>query len=1176
MASVDKNSNNINNINSSDYNSINTNSRHTTICRIKLRSYIVVNELVQEVKFHNSSITVMLNGRPNVFHFDGCYRLISANNSNVSCNDISYGTSNSYSNSSANNCSVGVVGTTVMNSNNSKNSGTVINSTTSINEETVVFGNAEEMLVELSNVVELITFGFNTTILLYDCSTLFSPLRNCYGNSNSNSAIGSNTGVTDIELTNFCDGYEGYLVNNVLQQLYEKLNSRIDTIAENTVTITLSCYELVDTQIRDLLDKCYDTNCSIFGNSNTNTINKSYRVRERSDHTVFVEGLVTVTVNSYLEFSTILEDALSRRLWLVKSMISSANGTGSTSNSSSTVVGVVGNVFVNVSITQSIDTSSTDKLHVGTSNNNNSNSATTIVKDSNRTKSTVNSSTITSTSTMEIVSLASTETLSYKNTKFETFSFLTAKDLRNEKVLLAINSNNNDTTENLVSKRNQLQNSLKSLTTLRRIVQILKEKSDRVEESAETNSDANSKHVPYRDSILTRLLQKSLEGNSFMVMISSVNERSESITRTLRFASEIGRLYNHLTVDDKYTNALYQVQLKKTKTTVTTTNIINSKKPALEVVADTDVDAGAYSKLNKFSSLFGELSGGLDSVIEQLEQIELAQNLSMQRLGLQIMQLPLQHKTESINVRGVNVETENVIDIDNSQNLRSDSSSIINEFHANEIHDIKSNDLLDSKSNIYAVDMHQSSSDFNNAANAKALDASDKGVSDISNFVKDNPDQFTNNNVPKEGEDNPQSQGKAEKASMIISTLPLAHPFPGKSYNFTLKQTESVASTSTSVNSSPLNGKGIGGKNLLPSVHTKIAYKDTLKPVVNSPAKRNSTSRSRKSEGTTGAKTDRIASDDKITAESGSKGSVNEHLDRKYPVVTSVIRLGTGSVAPQSDSNTGNRSGNISGQSISSDFQILNDQGNEAYTTPNSTDLHHTETTPQRSGPLAKSMQDFVVGILESPTTSSVKEKIKHVEFINEQAMQKVIAFPSIGINTNDHSLSSSYTGELIRIEGNNGITNNNSNGVQSSKLQINRTISPISVDSGSTSAFFQTNNIIKTKMPKITNSKSYTDLKTNNQKTIVHEDVLPIAVEVKLRNNSRGIKFGLEGDDDDSDDNLTDLERKFLRHVTTGQVSHAQRCILKEGVNIHVKNNFERLLYTYYILLFSNVFFIP
>ena len=45
---------------------------------------------------------------------------------------------------------------------------------------------------------------------------------------------------------------------------------------------------------------------------------------------------------------------------------------------------------------------------------------------------------------------------------------------------------------------------------------------------------------------------------------------------------------------------------------------------------------------------------------------------------------------------------------------------------------------------------------------------------------------------------------------------------------------------------------------------------------------------------------------------------------------------------------------------------------------------------------------------------------------------------------------------------------------------------------------------------------------------------------------------------DDDDDDGLTDEERKFLRQVATGNEEGAIDS-LDDGVNIHVKNTFER-----------------
>jgi hypothetical protein len=52
--------------------------------------------------------------------------------------------------------------------------------------------------------------------------------------------------------------------------------------------------------------------------------------------------------------------------------------------------------------------------------------------------------------------------------------------------------------------------------------------------------------------------------------------------------------------------------------------------------------------------------------------------------------------------------------------------------------------------------------------------------------------------------------------------------------------------------------------------------------------------------------------------------------------------------------------------------------------------------------------------------------------------------------------------------------------------------------------------------------------------------------------------RLQVEEDDDSGGDDLSESERRFLRQCAAGQVSQAEKS-LEMGVNVHVKNNFER-----------------
>ena len=71
--------------------------------------------------------------------------------------------------------------------------------------------------------------------------------------------------------------------------------------------------------------------------------------------------------------------------------------------------------------------------------------------------------------------------------------------------------------------------------------------------------EGNSKHIPYRDSKLTRLLQDSLGGNTKTVMIAAISPADynyEETLTTLRYASRAKHIKNKPRVNQDPKDAL--------------------------------------------------------------------------------------------------------------------------------------------------------------------------------------------------------------------------------------------------------------------------------------------------------------------------------------------------------------------------------------------------------------------------------------------------------------------------------------------------------------------------------------------------------------------------------------------------------------------------------------------
>ncbi|GAB6031638.1 Kinesin-like protein kif3a [Chamberlinius hualienensis] len=96
--------------------------------------------------------------------------------------------------------------------------------------------------------------------------------------------------------------------------------------------------------------------------------------------------------------------------------------------------------------------------------------------------------------------------------------------------------------------------------------------------------DGKSKHIPYRDSKLTRLLQDSLGGNTKTLMVSCISSADDSYDETLstlRYANRAKNIHNKPQINEDPKDALlrqYQEEIKRLKSLLT-----NQSLPTVEV-----------------------------------------------------------------------------------------------------------------------------------------------------------------------------------------------------------------------------------------------------------------------------------------------------------------------------------------------------------------------------------------------------------------------------------------------------------------------------------------------------------------------------------------------------------------------------------------------------------------
>lgn len=142
--------------------------------------------------------------------------------------------------------------------------------------------------------------------------------------------------------------------------------------------------------------------------------------------------------------------------------------------------------------------------------------------------------------------------------------------------------------------------------------------------------DGKSKHIPYRDSKLTRLLQDSLGGNTKTIMIACVspsdNNYDETLS-TLRYANRAKNIKNKPKINEDPKDALlreYQEEIERLKGLVQ-----NNNNPQHVHHAHDDLDEERAKLRAEFEQAMGELRSEFEK--EQLNKVELQKELDCLR-----------------------------------------------------------------------------------------------------------------------------------------------------------------------------------------------------------------------------------------------------------------------------------------------------------------------------------------------------------------------------------------------------------------------------------------------------------------------------------------------------------------------------------------------------------------
>jgi hypothetical protein len=199
------------------------------------------------------------------------------------------------------------------------------------------------------------------------------------------------------------------------------------------------------------------------------------------------------------------------------------------------------------------------------------------------------------------------------------------------------------------SRNNQLKNSLKSLATFSRVVKALVErKSETIATSNSTTHTNNLIHVPFRDSSLTRLLRPALDGNCFLSMVTIPPTNLDSASRALRFASQIGKLFNMIWINE------YFERVKPTSLPVVMVAGIPSNSlgfggiqcevatlPRNQLLSDLDesgvsILASSVNSSDLFSASTSVLQGEFSFLSDELSELESLRDETIKTLALHI------------------------------------------------------------------------------------------------------------------------------------------------------------------------------------------------------------------------------------------------------------------------------------------------------------------------------------------------------------------------------------------------------------------------------------------------------------------------------------------------------------------------------------------------------------
>jgi Kinesin motor domain len=427
----------------------------------------------------------------------------------------------------------------------------------------------DTLLLKMKKSIRLVRLGFNSSIYI-----------------NCNSKLGDSTAEIVFIRDQIQTLYKGFEIDE------KNVENGVQSGGEILLfrSIKLSSYELFDNHIIDL--SLQHTDDVIKVKSTTTS------VRKPDQFIRLLHGAVTnlgkATCPTLESAMAIVDHAMNMRLFMSASPTESLYDMkpvdpGKAVGASSRLLGAIGVVFITVEVEQLVY----------------------IVASGNSTRRQ---------STLEFVLFPSADTLTFKPEKNECIQSVRFSEFNPTVSPISTDELKTKTVKLLAS----LLGGIQALSALTRVVKALRGDLPVGDaDTAPTTSHATAKqHVPYRDSLFTRLLKPSLHGNCNVIMVTITNGGSESLTKCLRFASEINCLYNTIWANNSQGDTSpCALQPEELKTIMTNFVSKAEEKREVQIVPNDSADRyrsniSATSHLAAFNDVLLDFQRSLASLVD--------------------------------------------------------------------------------------------------------------------------------------------------------------------------------------------------------------------------------------------------------------------------------------------------------------------------------------------------------------------------------------------------------------------------------------------------------------------------------------------------------------------------------------------------------------------------------